>query len=105
MPSKTTPTPRQPNRNAPVAPKARFNSSTKQTVLFELFQNADDAAVELGRCEALGAKSKFQSPRVASDKTSGLHVRAFIGGRLINYRGPSSLPDRWSGFGDDLRRC
>lgn len=74
-------------------------------VLFELFQNADDAAVELGRCEALGAELEIPEPaRRFVIQTNGSHVRVLHWGRLINYRGPNNLPDRWSGFGDDLEK-
>lgn len=74
-------------------------------VLFELFQNADDAAVELGRCETLGAEIEIPEPaRRFVIETNGSHVRVLHWGRLINYRGPSNLPDRWSGFGDDLEK-
>jgi hypothetical protein len=72
-------------------------------VLFELFQNADDAAVELARCEATG-DDDFEIPRpsrrlvIHKDPST---IRLMHWGRLINYR-PPYLPDKWDGFGDDL---
>lgn len=74
-------------------------------ILFELLQNADDAAVELGRCEALGVEIEVpESARRFVIVARGSHVRVLHWGRLINYRGPNSLPDQWSGFGDDLEK-
>lgn len=75
-------------------------------VLFELFQNADDAVVELGRCEALGGDDiEVPAParRFVLD-VEGRCVRTLHWGRMINYRGPHGLSERWAGFGDDLEK-
>jgi hypothetical protein len=74
-------------------------------VLFELFQNADDAAVELGRCESSG-DDYFEIPEPAqrlvvhSEQNT---IRIMHWGRLINYC-PPGLPDKWQGFSDDLQK-
>jgi hypothetical protein len=75
-------------------------------ILFELFQNADDAVVELGRCE-----SDLPSEEIVPDgarrfvmQADAQVVRILHWGRPINYRGPHGLSDQWSGFGDDLEK-
>lgn len=74
-------------------------------VLFELFQNADDAAVELGRCETLGAEIEIPEParRFVIENERVPRPSSPLG-TFDHYRGPSNLPDRWSGFGDDLEK-
>lgn len=74
-------------------------------VLFELFQNADDAAVELARCESNG-DDYFEIPEAAQRlviQTEQSVIRVMHWGRLINYC-PPNLPDKWRGFGDDLKK-
>ena len=76
-------------------------------ILFELFQNADDAAVELGRCEYVHQDENFVAPVAARRfvmQADGQAVRILHWGRPINYRGPHGLSDQWSGFGDDLEK-
>jgi len=74
-------------------------------VLFELFQNADDAGVELARCEADG-NDHFEIPqpskRLVIYKDQSI-IRLMHWGRLINYR-PPNITDKWYGFGDDLKK-
>jgi hypothetical protein len=75
-------------------------------ILFELFQNADDAAVELGRCESIH-QGEIVVPEAARRfimQADGQAVRILHWGRPINYRGPHGLSDQWSGFGDDLEK-
>jgi hypothetical protein len=76
-------------------------------ILFELFQNADDAAVELGRCESVHQDENVVVPEAARRfvmQADGQAVRILHWGRPINYRGPHGLSDQWSGFGDDLEK-
>ncbi|AWI80376.1 hypothetical protein CEW87_14020 [Parazoarcus communis] len=89
-----------------VKSKLREYQYEPDAVLFELFQNADDAAVELARCEANGS-NHFVIPEQArrfvaqADRSA---VRIMHWGRLINYRGPHGLAGRWHGFADDLKK-
>lgn len=77
------------------------------SIPFELFQNADDAAIELGRCESYPEEQNIQIPEsakrfvlLANENT----IHALHWGRLLNYRGTKDTAERWSGYGDDLEK-
>lgn len=77
------------------------------SVLFELFQNADDAVIELGRNESYPDEDKIDIPQGSRRfivQAEGNLVRTFHWGRLVNYRGRQEMQDRWPGYGEDLQK-
>ena len=76
-------------------------------ILFELFQNADDAAIELGRCESYPDEDAIDIPSAARRfvvQFEGNIVRTFHWGRLVNFRGRQDMANRWPGYGEDLEK-
>lgn len=77
------------------------------SIPFELFQNADDAAIELGRCESYPEEKNIQIPEAAKRfvlLANESTIHALHWGRLLNYRGTKDTAERWSGYGDDLEK-
>lgn len=75
-------------------------------ILFELFQNADDAVLELARCEAYPEESIEVRPESTQFcvelRSNTLYVLHW--GRPINYRGNAEIQAKWSGFEQDLEK-
>ena len=76
------------------------------SIPLELFQNADDAAVELGQCHAyrLGGSEVPESARrfVVEEREDGLGFLHW--GRPINHRGPVGFDGEGRGYDRDLEK-
>lgn len=76
------------------------------SILFEVFQNADDAVLQLARCESFPDKNidiveQCQNFRIiVCDNT----VYAMHWGRPINDRCSTEVQERWPGYGKDLEK-
>lgn len=76
------------------------------SILFELFQNADDAVLQLARCESYPDKTiklveQCQQFRIiVHDNT----VYAMHWGRAINDRCSTEAQEKWPGYGEDLEK-
>jgi hypothetical protein len=73
-------------------------------ILFELFQNADDAALELARCETYPTiEARIEYSRFHIEiKSNTLYILHW--GRPINYRGNADTQANWPGFEEDLEK-
>lgn len=81
-----------------------FQYST-DSVPFELFQNADDAAVELLQIEAFRGNDKLpEAARRMVIEIDEKAVRFLHWGRPINARGPADFDGEARGFGRDLEK-
>ncbi len=89
-----------------VQSKLREFQYEPDSILFELFQNADDAVLQLTRCESFPDKKidiveQCQHFRIiVRDNT----VYAMHWGRPINDRCSTEAQERWSGYGKDLEK-
>ncbi|WPL17963.1 hypothetical protein Thiowin_03011 [Thiorhodovibrio winogradskyi] len=78
----------------------------KSSIPFELFQNADDAASELGELEAFPHGDR-DIPQDARRFVIDIHqdsIRFMHWGRPVNARGPAGFPSADRGFGLDLQK-
>ncbi|MBP6582727.1 MAG: hypothetical protein KA204_04540 [Chromatiaceae bacterium] len=76
------------------------------SIAFELFQNADDAAVELGQIEAhpaIGCEVPNGARRLVVEQDAN-GLRFLHWGRPINARGPAGFDGEGRGFGRDLEK-
>ena len=76
-------------------------------IIFELFQNADDASIELGRFENNTDEDIVNIPKAAQRfivLVDDNIVRTFHWGRLVNYRDPHDTTNQCSGYGEDLEK-
>jgi len=77
-----------------------------QSIPFELFQNADDAAIELGRCEAYPAEDSIvpDAARILIVEVGEDNLRFMHWGRAINARGPAGMDGEARGWNRDLEK-
>lgn len=76
------------------------------SIPFELFQNADDAVIELGQIEAFpdeGIEVRDASRRLVVE-AEGDSLRFLHWGRLVNARGPVDFDGEARGYGHDLEK-
>ena len=75
-------------------------------ILFELFQNADDAVLELARCENYPRESLTPQPECSRFcvQLKGNTLYILHWGRPINYRGNEAIQAEWPGFAQDLEK-
>lgn len=89
-----------------VQSKLREFQYEPDSILFEVFQNADDAVLQLARCESFPDKNidiveQCQNFRIiVCDNT----VYAMHWGRPINDRCSTEAQERWRGYGKDLEK-
>lgn len=89
-----------------VQSKLREFQYEPDSILFEVFQNADDAVLQLARCESFPDKNidiaeQCQNFRIiVRDNT----VYAMHWGRPINDRCSTEAQERWPGYGKDLEK-
>lgn len=89
-----------------VQSKLREFQYEPDSILFELFQNADDAVLQLARCESFPDKKieiveQCQHFRIiVRDNT----IYAMHWGRPINDRCSTEAQERWPGYGKDLEK-
>lgn len=89
--------------------RSRIRDSQYQpsSIPFELFQNADDAIVELGQIRAHDTADDTaiaEAARRLVVEMRGDRLRILHWGRLLNDRGPTGFPSDERGFGRDLQK-